>query len=140
MKKIISFSALFLGCFLFAGTAAFGAASTTTSTQPGDPGTLVTLSDPGGTGPDMEIHPSPSNLQVITCAENQYAITSMNAAATDGQRMEYGIWSENTGYFQMINGSTASPPVFTVQLATGDELSTNPFAGDGWTNLGGGGS
>ena len=138
MKKIISYTALILAGIMFSGTTALAGVATVASTQT-SAGDTVTLTDPNGNGPEMTFNPSPANLVVIASNTNGFAITTMNTSAADGDRNEYGVSSTNTGYYQNVNASTATPPVFGVVLSTSTDVNADPFSGS-WTNMGGGGT
>ncbi len=140
MKKILLYSSLFL-----AGTMLLTANvnAEVISTQSGT-GKQVVLPDTNGSGPGLRFDPSPSCLISIVSITNAYAIEAMNTAAADGDRNEYGVWSGNTGYFQLVSPADAvsATPVtadFTVDFTTGTDLTATPFGSD-WVNMGGGGS
>lgn len=142
MKKILLYSSLLFAGFLISATTAD---AQVLSSQSG-PGNTVTLSPTDANSPsseDVTFAPSPGVLLVVTSAENAYAITTMNASASDGERNEYGMWSGNTGYYQNVNDATTpaaglAASDFGVVLTAGTDLSTTPFSA--WTNMGGGGS
>jgi hypothetical protein len=142
MKKIWLYSSLLFGALLVSGTTAD---AQVLSSQSGA-GTTVTLapSDPDSpSSVNVVFPPSPSVLLAVTSSENAYAITTMNASASDGDRNEYGIWSGNTGYYQNVNAATTPSTGLTltdfgVDLAATTALTSTPFSA--WTNMGGGGS
>jgi hypothetical protein len=91
----------------------------------------------------MTFDPSPNNIMVVSSDKSAYAITGMNTAAKNGDRMEYGFWSGMNGYYQMVNpDSAAATPVvgdLSVSLKNTTPLTTTPFT-TGWVSMGGGGS
>jgi hypothetical protein len=141
MKKTILYPSLFLAGILLTGTTVN---AQVVSTQTGGAGTTVTIPDTNGSGPGLTYNPSPGNLIAVSSAVNAYAITDMNSSAANGDRMEYGVWSGSTGYYQQTNpNSAAATPVLTdltVDLSATTDLSTTPFTGGDWTAIGGGGS
>ena len=137
MKKIINKSiaiaSIFSASLLFTVTAA--SAGNVLSTQ-ASAGALITVAEVLGNGPGLTFSPSPSVLLVVSSTNNAYAITTMNSSAQDGDRNEYGVFSGYGGYYQNVNASTASPPVFGVVLVAADAATGDPFGA--WTQMGGG--
>jgi hypothetical protein len=141
MKKILIYSAILSTAILFGSTSVLAQEFATNSSS--TPGYTVTLSSANDTPSTVDItfDPSPSVIIAVTSTENQYAITSMNASASDGERNEYGIWSGNTGYYQNVNAADTSKGLtntdFGVKLGNDSTLDDTLF--DTWTNMGGGG-
>ena|GEM_PF-5303477 len=143
MKKILIYSAILSTAILFGSTSVLAKEfATNSSTTPGYTVTLSSADDTPSTV-DITFDPSPSVIIAVTSTENQYAITSMNASASDGERNEYGIWSGNTGYYQNVNAADTPAEGLTnanfgVELDNDSTLDDTLF--DAWTNMGGGGS
>ncbi len=114
------------------------------STQTGGSGKTVTILDTNGSGPGLTYNPSPSVFIAVSSINNAYAINAMNGSIANGDRNEYAVWSGNTGYYQRVNGDSAGSTVvigdFTVDLTDTTDLTTSPYTGTGWVNMGGGGS
>lgn len=104
-------------------------------------GSTVQIDD-AGAGPGFSYNPSPSIFLVVASTTNAYAIQAMHQGIANGDRNEYGIWSGNTGYYMQVNPDSAGTTVvladFTIDLATGTDLTATPYGA--WTNMGGGGS
>ena len=143
MKKAALCTAMVCGFSLLVSSQSFG---NTLSTQAGGAGTTVTIAASAGAGPDLTYNPSPNVWMQITGQPIAYAIQAMNANIANGDRNEYGIWSQNTGYYQAVNGDMASATAgvvlsdFTVTLTSGYDLTTTPFGGSTWVPIGGGGT
>lgn len=124
MKKNLVLGTLALSMVCLAGAAQAGTVSTQT-----EAGAAVTI-DTDGKGPGFTASASPGVLLSVDSIKQAFTIQSMNEVAKAGNRIEYGIWSPYSGYFQKDNATDA--------LTTGIQANetTDPFA-TGWTPMGG---
>ena len=143
MKKAALCTAMVCGFSLLVSSQSFG---NTLSAQAGGAGTTVTIAANTGAGPDLTYNPSPNVWMQITGQPIAYAIQAMNANIANGDRNEYAIWSQNTGYYQAVNGDMADATIgvvltdFTVTLTADYVLTGTPFGGTSWVAIGGGGT
>ena len=125
MKKILG---LFICMTIVIGFAAISQAGTGANASAG---ATLTITDADA---DLTFNPSP-NVWLgfnVDAAGSVFAINSQNDLTTDTNGMEYGIWSENTGYYQRqktVDTGGALP-------AAPDPTGADPFTG--WTAMGGG--
>jgi len=139
IKKTALCATLICGFSLLVSSQSFGQVI---STQAGGSGTTVTVPDTNGNGPDLQYNPSPNIFMVVESTEVNYAIQTMNSSIADGDRNEYAIWNQNTGYYMQQNpdmaGTTVVVADFTVDLAANTDITATPYGA--WPNFGGGGS
>lgn len=124
MKKIMT---LFM-CMAF--VVGFAMISQADQTSVSTVGTTFTIPDSGG-GSGVTFVPSP-NIQVgWNSATSEFAINSQNDVTTTANGLEYGIGSDNPGYFQRTKAVDAG-------TAISSPGATDSAAFNGWTAMGGG--
>lgn len=119
-------------------TASFAIAGDFTNTNGGD---ALVVND--GTSDLLSVSVSPGVVVRAEIVDNAFALATTNANANANNRIEYGIWSAFSGYYQQPNPDATDP--FTaanmIYNYDGDPATTaSPFAGGSWTAIGDTGS
>lgn len=126
-KKII-FTALAASLIFSPLSTAFAAESST------DESGTVAVADGTGGGSGLSIDLSPGVILSYNSTQNEFALSTTNLSANADNRLEYGIYSAETAYYQVNNTLTTGLTIYRGTLTVG----TDPFAVLGWTNMGGG--
>ena len=133
-KKILSAGIVLSFCVASTSLVYAGAVETNTS---GGLGLSITDT---ATGEGFDAAMSPGVVIMAETADNAFALSTANANANPANRIEYGIWSQFSGYYQQTNAATTDPFVSTDMIyngADGNPADTTdpPFDGT-WTAIG----
>ncbi|SHO45732.1 hypothetical protein [Desulfopila aestuarii] len=95
----------------------------------------VSINDTLAGDGSLKIDLSPGVSMSLFSDAAEFAVTTLNTSSQAAYRMEYGIWSGRTGYYQQANDTEAS---FLTPAPTFDGT-TNPF-GSTWIYMGNAGA
>jgi len=136
MKKLLAITAM-IGVTFFLSSSAF--AVTNGATTAG--GQAVVIDDPTApdSGSELNVTPSPGVVMKWWTESNSYTLTSLNVSASDGNRNEYGIWSNFAGYYQQEDATTGDTATIIngLTVPTNPAGTTTPTCFSGWTQMGG---
>lgn len=91
----------------------------TDSTQTGDEGTVVTISESssdGGSGPGITFTPSPNTFMFAKTDADNFTIIAYSSKTNTSTGIEYGIKSTEAAVFQMVQIATPVAPTSSTVL------------------------
>lgn len=90
----------------------------------------ITIADGTGGGSGFTIDLSPGGVMSYNSTQNEFAVSSASNSANADYRLEYGVYSPVTGYYQLRNDNTNGNTEWDGSLTVG----TDPFTS--WTYMG----
>ena len=97
----------------------------------------ISIADTGGSGATLTSDLSPGVQASWMTTSNEYALSTMNTNAKNTYRLEYGVYSDFSGYYQQINSAADNLISLDLSGITLDGV-TDPFSADGWPAIAGG--
>ena len=135
MKKIFYVSAITVFSFMLTNSA-----YATDTVKQTNAGNKISLTDPTGlSGATLDVDQSPGVASAVATTANAFSLISLNTVAVPDKRVQYGISSRYSGYYQKPDTTTpavtpAAPAADGTTFATAAGVAANSWVGMGSAN------